>query len=65
MKTDSTQRSCCYNCAYWTGQRSFKGAAGNFIEYEDEMAPCSPNGGRPNANISPRATCSSFTKLGG
>ena len=65
MKTDSTQRRCCYNCAFWMGQRSFKGAAGNFIEYNDTPAKCAPNGGMPNANMSPRATCGKFSRLGG
>ena len=64
MRTDSTERKACYNCAFWTGQRSFKGAAGNFIEYLNEEAKCAPNGGRPNTNMSPRATCNKFVKLG-
>ena len=64
FKTDSSQRKYCFACALWTGQRSFKGAAGNFIEYLDTPAKCSPNGGRPNTNMSPRATCNSFSKLG-
>lgn len=64
MRTDSTARKTCYNCAFWTGQRSFKGAAGNFIEYLNEDAKCSPNGGRPNAKMSPKGTCNKFVKLG-
>ncbi len=64
FKTDSSERKYCFACALWTGQRSFKGAAGNFIDYLDAPAKCSPNGGRPNTNMSPRATCNSFTKLG-
>ena len=65
MKTDSTQRKYCYNCAFWTGQRSFKDVTGNLIEYNDTPAKCAPNGGMPNANMSPRATCAKFSKLGG
>lgn len=64
MREDSTQRKACYNCAYWTGQRSFRGAAGNFIKYLNEEANCAPNGGRPNVKMSPRATCNKFVKLG-
>ena len=64
MRTDSTQRKTCYNCVYWTGQRSFHGAAGNFIKYLNEEANCAPNGGRPNVKMSPRATCNKFVKLG-
>ena len=62
--TDSTERKACYNCSFWTGQRNFHGAAGNFIKYLNEEAKCSPNGGRPNVNMSPRATCNKFIKLG-
>jgi hypothetical protein len=64
MREDSTQRKACYNCVYWSGQRSFRGAAGNFIKYLNEEANCAPNGGRPNVKMSPRATCNKFVKLG-
>jgi hypothetical protein len=53
-------------CTFWTGQRAFKGGGGNFFEYEDEPALCSPNGGRPNTRMSPRTpNLSCFQKWGG
>jgi len=59
---DSTARSACYNCRYWTGNRQLLSAAGNFIEYEDASAKCAPGGGRQHTKVSPRATCNSFEK---
>ena len=65
MKSDSTQRKMCAMCTFWTGQRAFKGAGGNFFEYEDVSAKCSPNGGRPNTMMSPRTpNLSCFQKWG-
>ena len=61
-KKDSTSRSACYNCRYWTGRRELLSAAGNFIEYEDVAAKCAPGGGRQHTKVSPRATCNSFEK---
>jgi hypothetical protein len=60
--TDSTKRACCFNCQYWMGNRQLASTAGNFIEYEDSPAKCAPGGGRQHANVSPRATCNSFTR---
>ena len=66
MKSESTQRKMCAMCSFWTGNRSFKSAAGNFFEYEDASAKCSPNGGRPNTMMSPRTgNMPCFQKWGG
>ena len=62
MKQESTARAICANCAFWTGQASLKSAAGNFIEYADSKAACMPNGGRPNIEMLPLATCNKFSK---
>ena len=58
-KKDSTKRSHCYNCRYWTGNRQLLGG-GNFIEYEDIASKCAPGGGRQHVKVEPRATCRSF-----
>ena len=58
--TDSTKRKACYNCRYWTGNRQPKGAAGEFIEYENISAQCAPGGGRQHTKVDPKATCNSF-----
>jgi len=66
MKQDSTSRKMCAICSFWTGNRAFKSAAGNFFEYEDASAKCSPNGGRPNTMMSPRTgNMPCFQKWGG
>ena len=66
MKSESTQRKMCAMCVFWTGQRAFKGGGGNFFEYEDVSAKCSPNGGRPNTMMSPRTgNMPCFQKWGG
>ena len=62
MKQESTARAICANCAFWTGQASLKSAAGNFIEYVDSKGACMPNGGRPNIEMLPLATCNKFSK---
>ena len=64
MRTDSAERKTCYNCVYWTGQRSFKAGYRSHIEYLNEEARCAPNGPRLGAKMSPRATCNGFVKLG-
>ena len=56
MKQDSTSRIMCSNCVYWTGSRQFLSAGGNFFQYEDKPAKCSPNGGRPNTMMQPRTS---------
>jgi len=58
--TDSTKRKNCYNCRYWTGSRQLKGAAGQFIEYENIPAKCAPGGGRQHTKVDPKARCNSF-----
>ncbi len=62
MKEDSTKRPVCANCVFWSGQVSLRSAAGNFIVYADTKAACMPNGGQPNIEKLPLATCNKFTK---
>ena len=60
-ETESTAKRFV-QIAHFGLDKLLKSAAGNFIEYADSKAACMPNGGRPNIEMLPLATCNKFSK---